>query len=145
MDSTGNLYFTSGSSILELANGVVTTFAGTGSPGFSGDNGPAASAQLSNPRGVFVDSTDAIWIADTGNRRIRKVSNGIITTVAGAAAPFPPVQLQFDADGPATSVQLAAPQAIAVDASGEAFFADDNRILVLIPSSSAAGTEQSVQ
>ncbi len=123
MDSTGNLYFTSGSSILKLANGVVTTFAGTGSPGFSGDNGPATSAQLSNPRGVFVDSTDAIWIIETGNGRIRKVSNGIITTVAVTAAP----------------------QAIAVDASGEVFFADDNRIRALIPSGSASGTGQSAQ
>jgi hypothetical protein len=145
MDSTGNLYFASGSSILKLANGVVTTFAGTGSPGFSGDNSPATSAQLSNPRGVFVDAAGALWVADTGNQRIRKVSNGIITTVAGAAAPRPPEQPQFDADGPATSVQLAAPQAIAVDASGEAFFADNNRIRVLIPSGSASGTEQPAQ
>jgi DNA-binding beta-propeller fold protein YncE len=61
-----------------------------------------------------VDATDAIWIADTGNQRIRKVSNGIITTVVVATAP----------------------QAIAVDSSGEAFFADDNRIRVLTPSAS---------
>ena len=57
--------------------------AGNGMVGFSGDNGPAASAQLTHPNGVAVDSAGNLYFADTFNARIRKVSNGVITTVAG--------------------------------------------------------------
>ena len=62
---------------------MITTVAGNGTPGFSGDNGPATSAQLFYPLGVAADSAGNLYIADTGNSRIRKVSNGVITTVAG--------------------------------------------------------------
>jgi hypothetical protein len=69
--------------IRRVSNGVITTVAGNGAPGFSGDNGPATSAQLYQPMGVAVDSAGNLYIADTYNQRIRKVSNGVITTVAG--------------------------------------------------------------
>ena len=66
--------------------------------GFSGDNGPATSAQLNSPDGVAVDSFGTLYIADTGNSRIRKASNGVISTVAGNGTPG------FSGDnGPATS------------------------------------------
>ena len=57
--------------------------AGSGTTGFSGDNGLATGAQLNQPHGVAVDSGGNLYIADTGNQCIRKVSNGVITTVAG--------------------------------------------------------------
>ena len=85
VDSAGNLYIadTCNNRIRKVSNGVITTVAGNGTPGFSGDNGPATSAQLNYPDGVAVDSAGNLYIADTGNNRIRKVSNGVITTVAG--------------------------------------------------------------
>ena len=85
MDSAGNLYIadTVNNRIRKVSNGVITTVAGNGTCCFSGDNGPATSAQLYGPQGVAVDSAGNLYIADTGNNRIRKVSNGVITTVAG--------------------------------------------------------------
>ena len=71
--------------IRKVSNGVITTVAGNGTAGFSGDNGPATSAQLYTPIGVAVDSAGNLFIADIDNFRIRKVSNGVITTVPGTA------------------------------------------------------------
>ena len=103
VDSAGNLYIadTDNHRIRKVSNGVITTVAGNGTAGFSGDNGPATSAQLNYPAGVAVDSAGNLYIADTDNNRIRKVSNGVITTVAGNGT------LGFSGDnGPATSAQL---------------------------------------
>jgi hypothetical protein len=87
---------------LDHATGILTLVAGNGTSGFSGDNGPATSAQLSSPTGVAVDSTGNVYISD-GNR-IREVSDGVITTVAGSGA------AGFSGDnGPATSAQLSFP------------------------------------
>jgi sugar lactone lactonase YvrE len=105
---------------------LITTVAGNGKDGFSGDGGAAASATLSGPDAVAVDAAGNVYVADTGNNRIRKVSaNGTITTVAGNGNPG------FSGDnGPATSAQLANPNAIAVDAAGNIYFADgyNNRV-----------------
>jgi hypothetical protein len=65
------------------SNGVITTVAENGLGGFSGDGGPATSAQLFGSKGVAVDSAGNLFIADTNSHRIRRVSNGVITTVAG--------------------------------------------------------------
>jgi sugar lactone lactonase YvrE len=93
--------------------------AGNGTPGFSGDNGPATSAQLYGPDGIAVDSAGNLYIADSVNNRIRKVSNGIITTVAGNGT------AGFSGDnGPATSAQLYSPSGLAVDSAGNLYFAD---------------------
>jgi DNA-binding beta-propeller fold protein YncE len=62
---------------------IITTIARNRSPGFSGDSGAAAAAQLSFPSGVAVDSAGNVYLVDTNKNRIRKVSNGVITTVAG--------------------------------------------------------------
>jgi sugar lactone lactonase YvrE len=128
-DRAGNLFVadTNNSRIRKISPaGIVTTFAGTGAWGDTGDGGPAASAQLANPRGIEVDESGNVLIADSGNNRIRKVSlSGIITTVAGNG------KAGFAGDGgPATAAQLNYPVGVALDASGNIFIVDrsNNRI-----------------
>jgi trimeric autotransporter adhesin len=123
VDSLGNLYIADNfnNRIRKVSNGVITTVAGNGSSGFSGDNGPATSAQLSGPVGIALDSAGNLYIADSNNNRIRKVSNGVITTVAGNGSPG------FSGDnGPATSAQLRSPAGIALDSAGNLYIADSN-------------------
>jgi len=84
-NSAGDVYIADGDNfrIRKVTGGVINTIAGTGGFKFSGDNGPATSASLRHPTGVAVDSAGSFYIADTGNNRVRRVSNGIITTLAG--------------------------------------------------------------
>ncbi len=100
--------------------GVITTVAGTGDYGFSGDGGPAVQAQLTQPRGVALDGAGNLFIADTINHRIRKVdAAGVITTVGGTG------DYGFSGDGgPATAAQLYKPNGVAVDGAGNLFIAD---------------------
>nr|WP_168723356.1 RICIN domain-containing protein [Streptomyces sp. SAT1]ANO41926.1 hypothetical protein A8713_032185 [Streptomyces sp. SAT1] len=108
------------------ADGRISTVAGTGSAGFSGDGGPAASAKLKAPVGVAVDSTGAVYIADYGNHRVRKVTpDGRISTVAGTGA----AGFAGD-DGPAVSAQLNNPIAVATDCVDTLYVADfvNNRL-----------------
>jgi hypothetical protein len=117
--------------IRRVINGVITTAAGNGSVGSGGDNGPATSAQLSGPGAVAVDSLGSLYIADYGHARIRKVSNGVITTIAGNGTDG------FSGDnGPATSAQFYFPAGIALGSSGAVYVADrfNNRIRALTPS-----------
>jgi sugar lactone lactonase YvrE len=121
VDSSGNLYIadTRNHRIRKLSGGTITTIAGNGTPGFSGDGGPATSASLYNPGGVAVDSAGNLYIADSNNNRIRKVSGGTITTVAGNG------NAGFSGDGgPATSASLNYPIGIAVDSAGDLYTAD---------------------
>jgi uncharacterized protein (TIGR03437 family) len=132
VDPAGNLYFadTNNHRVRRVANGVITTVAGTGTHGFSGDGGPATSAELFQPSGVALDSSGNLYIADTTNSRIRKVSGGVINTLAGTATPG------FSGDGgPAASSQLNTPQGITVDFAGNVYIADtfNNRIRLLTP------------
>ena len=126
-DDAGNLYFTSLHCVFKVdTEGVLTLVAGNSRPGYSGDGGPATSAQLSSPMGVAVDSTGSLYVVDGGSSRIRRVSpDGIITTVAGTGI----AGFSGD-DGPAASAQLMNPFAIAVDATGNLFIAEPagNRI-----------------
>src|SRR5213593_2815483 len=103
-------------------DGIIQTAAGHGTRGFSGDGGPAVSAQLAEPSGVAVDGSGNLFIADTDNERIRKVTpEGIITTVVGNG------MQGFSGDGgPALSAQLAYPNSVAVDGAGDLFIADTN-------------------
>ena len=103
-----------------FATGVITTVAGNGSPGVTGDGGAATSARLKSPEDVFVTST-AFYIADTGNHEIRKVTlaTGIITTVAGNGSPGSSGDL-----GAATSARLNSPRGIAVAGNGDIYIGD---------------------
>jgi hypothetical protein len=134
-DAAGNLFIgdTSNDVIREVtaADGKINTIVGApGFDAFSGDGGPAASGRISNPNGVFVDSNNNIFIADTGNCLIREVAAGIITTFAGTN---PPV-CGSNGDGPATLSQLKAPNSVFVDGSSNVFIADTgNNVIREIP------------
>ncbi len=127
VDSAGNLYIadTRNNRVREVSNGVITTVAGNGTQGFNGDGITATSAQLYYPESVAVDSADNLYIADTFNNRVRKVSNGVIATVAGSGAHG------FGGDGGlATSAQLYSPSGVALDSTNNLYIADtaNNRV-----------------
>jgi uncharacterized protein (TIGR03437 family) len=131
VDSAGNLYIadTLYNRIRKVSNGVITTVAGgqSGLVGsFGGDGGPAISAELAGPRGVAVDSAGNLYIADTENNRIRKVSNGVINTVAGDGVCCGP----SGDGGPAISAQLEAPSGVAADSAGNLYIADTDDNLI---------------
>ena len=123
VDAAGGLYICEASEnrIRRVSNGVITTVAGNGIPGFSGDNGPAAAAEMTLPSGIAVDSAGSLYIADTDNARVRKVTGGVITTVAGSGS-------SLGDNGPATSAQVGAPLAVAVDSAGNLYIAANSRI-----------------
>jgi uncharacterized protein (TIGR03437 family) len=127
-DQSGNVY------IADRANnrirrvgpdGTISTFAGTGAAGFSGDGGPATSAALRSPAGLAVDSAGNVYISDTSNQRVRRIVNGVINTVAGTG------QAGFSGDGAAaTSAQLFGVRGLAVAPDGTVYVADSNNFRV---------------
>ncbi|SEG69868.1 NHL repeat-containing protein [Bryocella elongata] len=128
-DSSGNLFVADAANhvIREVlaSNGKIQTVAGTGVEGYSGDGGAATSAQLDTPTGIAVDTSGNLYIADSHNHRVRLVSGGTITTIAGTGA------AGFSGDGAAaTSAQLNMPHGVAVDASGNVYIADTNNFRV---------------
>ena len=138
-DTAGNLYIadTRNSRIRMVsgATGIITTVAGSFNTGFGGDgaSATASGARLNNPEGVAVDAAGNIYIADAYNYRIRKVSNGIISTIAGTG------KSGYTGDGgPATSATVNQPAGVAVDPSGNVYVADtDNNVIrKLTPTSS---------
>jgi uncharacterized protein (TIGR03437 family) len=144
IDPAGNLYIadTSNQRIRRVdLNGNITTIAGNGLAGFSGDGGLATSASLNYPLGMAIDKLSNLYFADANNHRIRRISPaGVIMTVAGNGVEG------FSGDGgPATSASLNYPEDVAFDASGNLFIADsaNNRVRKVGPSgiiSSIAGT-----
>jgi len=138
-DSAGNAYIaesSDSSQILKVSAaaagtvpaGTVTIVAGNGTPGYSGDGGPATSAALNHPEGVFIDGSGNIFIADTENSVIREVvaSTGNIQTVVGVnydASDGSACQSGGDG-GPALSARLCLPYSVFVDSAGDIFIAD---------------------
>nr|MBC8284777.1 hypothetical protein [Nitrospinota bacterium] len=123
VDKRGNVYISMrDNNIISRIDlkGNMTTFAGTGSSGFSGDSDQAVKARLNVPAGLAFDKSGNLFIADRNNHRIRKVdSRGIITTIAGTGTEG------FSGDGgPATQAQLNHPSGIAFDGKGNLFFSD---------------------
>ena len=101
-------------------DGIISTVAGTQGSGSSGDGGLATKAKLNQPQGVAVDSVGRIFIADTGNNKIRMVdTNGIITTIAGTGSAG-----DFGDGGPAVAAELDGPRDVAVSADGRLYIAD---------------------
>jgi sugar lactone lactonase YvrE len=117
VDSAGNVYiaeYSGGHRVHKVAagTGIITTVAGNGVAGFSGDGGAATSAQLNNPDGVIFDSAGNLYISEISNNRIRKVDagTGIITTYVGnGTAGY--------SGGPATSAALNAPVSVTFDSA----------------------------
>jgi len=131
LDSNGNVF------IADLGNhrirkitrdGLITTVAGTGVPGYSGDGGPAVEAELNTPYGILLDKDDNLLIADSNNDVIRKVGNdGIIQTIAGTG------EEGYDGDGgPAQAAKLNTPQSLAVDAAGRIYIGDEHNDAIRI-------------
>jgi gliding motility-associated-like protein len=128
VDKSGNI-FVSGASFdyrvrkIDHLTGIITTIAGNGTQGFSGDGGLATSAQLNEPRGITLDKFGNLFIADYWNNRVRRVDaiTGIITTVAGNGA-----QDYAGDGGLATTASIYTPNDVAVDNSGNLYIADLN-------------------
>jgi sugar lactone lactonase YvrE len=129
LDREGNLY------IADVVNdrvrrvgrdGTITTVAGSGRNGFGGDGGPATAARLTLPDGVAVDGQGNLYISDTGNHRVRKVSRaGTITTIAGNGT------RAYGGDGgPATQAQLFSPEGLAVDGRGNVYIVDSRNFRI---------------
>jgi sugar lactone lactonase YvrE len=119
VDKQGNIYVadTANNRVRKVtACGTITTFAGTGAPGFSGDGGPATKAQLNGPWAVDVDKDGNVLIADSGNGRVRKVSpDGAITTIAGGGT------VPWGQGGPATQALLGTTNDVAADGQGNVY------------------------
>ncbi len=128
----GTIYFAElhGNRVARIgADGRLTTVAGNGFPGSGGDGGPGASAQLRKPAGIGIDGAGNLFIADTGNHRVRKVTpDGIIRTIAGTG------QAGFAGDGAAADrAALNTPMDVKIDAAGKVYIADtgNHRVRVI--------------
>jgi hypothetical protein len=125
LDGAGNIYIADAQNhavrMITRSTGKISTIAGLGpdQPGYSGDDGPAMFARLTRPNGIATDLAGNIFISDTGNNVIRKISDGIITTIAGTGAEG------YSGDGSAaTSATFVSLKGIAVDSEGNVYIAD---------------------
>ncbi len=128
-DASGNVYFadTSDNRVRRVdPTGIISTVAGNGQPGYSGDNGPATSAQLRGPQGIALDSKGNLFICDYQNEVVRKVvlATGVISTVVGNT------RFNYSGDGGAATAAGIDPYDIAVDTAGNLYISDfyNNRI-----------------
>ncbi|MBB5058068.1 sugar lactone lactonase YvrE [Granulicella aggregans] len=128
LDSAGNIYFSDiGNEVvwrISASTGTISVVAGSGTPGRNGDGGAATSAQLYYPQGLAINAAGDLFIADSFNNVVRKVSatTGIITTVAGSGTfSYPPL---IGDGGPATMAQLSEPLSLALDGAGNLYITD---------------------
>jgi len=153
VDAAGDLYIadTLDNRIRKVsASGTISTFAGSGAASYSGDGGPATEAGLYQPDGVAVDAAGNVYIAATGDQRVRMVSaGGTISTIAGTG------QIGSSGDGgPATNAMLANPNTVALGAAGAIYIADttgtepggpfDSRVRLLTPTTPTAGSPPAI-
>jgi sugar lactone lactonase YvrE len=131
-DADGNLYIadTDNHRVRKVApSGEITTVAGTGVPGYSGDGGAATEAQFNAPEGLAIDSAGNLYVADTGNHRVRRIApDGRVSTISGTGRPG------YSGDnGPGSAASLWYPKGLALDPQGNLYVADswNNRVRVL--------------
>jgi uncharacterized protein (TIGR03437 family) len=118
VDGSGNIYIADAgvNQVHKIdPGGNISNFAGNGTAGSSGDGGPATSAELQNPVAVAVDAAGNVYIADSANHRVRKVSNGVITTFAGGGSNA------LNGSAPATSVFITETDGVAFDSAGNLY------------------------
>jgi streptogramin lyase len=131
VDHDGNIYISDGENyvIRKISGGTITTIAGTGEAGYSGDGGDAMEAQFYGVKGIAVDADGNIFIADTGNNAIRKITKatGIISTIAGGGP------LGYSGDGgPASAAKLSNPLDVDVDVEGNIYIADTGNFVIRV-------------
>jgi hypothetical protein len=129
LDAAGNLYVsdTLNACIREVnaSNGTIQTIVGNGTTGYAGDGGPPTSAELSSPYGIAFDPQGNLYIADSGNERVREVANGTITTVVGNGIEG------FTGDGgPAADAEMYSPSCVAFDPAGNLYVCDTQNLRV---------------
>ena len=129
IDAAGNLYIAEANNARirkVTTSGIISTFAGTGAPGYSGDGGPATAAKLWQPIGITFDATGNLYITDNATFVIRKVTTtGIISTIAGDT-----IQGYSGNGGPATAAELNQPSYATIDAAGNVYIADEYNFAV---------------
>lgn len=120
LDKAGNLYISEylNCTVRKVTNGIISTVAGTiRNCGSSGDGGPATGATLSGPTGIAVDDQGTLYISETNGLDVRKVSDGIITTIAGGGQSY--------GEGiPATTAEMVGPAGLAIDSAGDLYIAE---------------------
>jgi hypothetical protein len=131
VDSRGDIFITGNEVVREVnaSTGVITTVAGNGGAGYTGDGGPTTAAELNQPEGIAVDAHGDLFIADYGNNVIREVnaSTGTITTVAGGGKSG---GTGIGDGGPATSAELSSPHSVVVDSQGNLFISDSGHNVI---------------
>ena len=127
VDLAGNVYISDAGNhrVRRIdSSGMIETIAGPGEPNIPGNGGPATEARLQFPRGLAMDASGSVFIADSGHDTVRKISpSGMIEPFAGSGEPF-----EKGDGGPATMAQFGYPQDIAADAAGNVFVLDSNQI-----------------
>ena len=140
VDVHGNLYVGTSSRLCKITGGRLSTIAGTGYGGYTGDGGPALSAKIHTPESIVLDGAGNVFFSDSQSSVVRRIgTDGIITTVAGTGTPG------YSGEGVATSAQLSTPEGLALDSKGNLYIADylNNRVRKLTPGgiiSTFAGT-----
>ncbi len=139
-DAAGNIYFSDQSNYAVRrisTSGIITTIAGTGTAGFSGDGGPATAANIGTPLAIIVTTGGKIYFVDYDNNRVRSITGGIINTVAGTGTAS-----STGDGGPATSATLNGPYGLGLDASNNLYISEThgNRVRVINTSSGIINT-----